>query len=336
MDNIKSTNLMGQILLVLFSLASISNVWAQPKQYQIQPGDSLGQILRSLNYGQNYRDLLPFINQVLQLNQQAFTDGNANALIPDAVITLPKNPNEPEPVPQPVIVPDPEPIPEPEPQPEPEPVEPAIGRITVSSGSSEIVRQTETIYVSAEEKVYLEDIIFTQEKTRAQINLLDDSSFTLGPNSHFVVNEFSFSEKTSADDKPVESLVATIHKGVLRIITGLIGKNKNNQYDIKSALTSTIGIRGTDFTVRSCIDKATCGDLFGVSAAVQDGGIGLKNQTSEITLIKNEFAQVQSALEPPRKAPLPEGFFDLDRDVREIKVIIPWWQKTIDWVSSIF
>lgn len=323
---------MKKTIFALLSVAISISVWAEHKQYIIQPGDSLTQILRSKNYAQGYKELLPFINETVQLNPQAFKNNNPDLIVPDIEIRLPKNPNEPEPIsePEPEPEPDPEPIPEPEPKPE------AIGSIKMLKGISEVLHETETIAVTRQQDLYVDDAIFTQDNSRAEINLVDDTSFTLGPNSHFIVNEFSFTQSQPENEASKDSLIATIHKGVLRIVTGLIGKNKENQLAIKSAFTSTIGVRGTDFTVRTCIQKEECGDLYGVSAAVSDGGINLKNKTSQLALNKNEFAQVKSATEPPKKAPLPEGFFDLDRDVSDIKVNYSWWQKAIDRVTSFF
>ncbi len=325
------------VFILILSSSSSTSVWAELKQYQIQPADSLTQILRSHNFGQSYSELLPFIDQVIQLNPQAFKNGDPNFIIPEVVLTLPKNPNDPEPVPQPEPEPvqEPEPVPEPESVPEPEPLIQPIGSIALSKGSSEILRNNETIFVDRQEKLYVEDIIITGNDTKADINLKDNSKFTLGANTHFVINNYSFTEGR-ANKSEEESLIATIQRGVLRIITGLIGKNKNNEYAIRSAFTSTMGVRGTDFTVRTCIDKVRCGDFFGVSAAVSEGGIGLKNKISEVELNKNEFAQVKSATRAPQKSPLPEGFFDIDLDVSEIQLNIPWWQKAADWIKSIF
>lgn len=319
---------MKKLLLTFLCLLISISVWAEQKKYIIQPGDTLIQILKLKNYGSTYKELRPFIAETLQLNSGLFKNNDPDYIVPNTQITLPRNPNELEPIPEP----EPEPIPEPA----PEPIQQPIGSINVLKGISEVLHETETITVTGQRELYLEDTIFTQDNTRAEINLVDETRFTLGSNSHFVINEFSFLAENSENEAQNDSLIATIHKGVLRIVTGLIGKNKVNKFAVKSAFTATIGVRGTDFTVRTCTQKAQCGDLYGVSTAVSDGGIKLKNKTSEVDLDKNEFAQVKSATEAPKKAPLPEGFFDLERNASDIQVNDSWWQISIDWVLSFF
>ena len=128
----------------------------------------------------------------------------------------------------------------------------------------------------------------------------------------------------------------TLHRGVFRIVTGLVARNKNNRVDFRSALTTSIGIRGTDFTVRACMEQTVCGALYGVSAAVKTGGISLKNPAGIIALNKNEFAQVKNTTDAPARAPLPGGFYDLDFDVSNIEVSSSWWQRTLNWFKSYF
>jgi len=333
-------------LLALLSLVISISVAAEQKQFQTTPGDSLSYILRSQNYGQTYADIKPYIAEVIRLNPQAFKDGNPNYLIPGVVLTLPLNPNAAEPVPEPapeiVATPEPEPAPEPEPSPEsePEPVPEStatiVGRIEVTRGFSEVIRDSEVVTVTRQENLFATDVIFTQQNTRAEIRFTDETRIILGPESRIEINEFSYSGNESPDAVSQDSLIATLHRGVFSIITGLVAQDKNNRIDFHSALTTSIGIRGTDFTVRACMELAHCGDLYGVSAAVKSGAISLKNPVAEITLASKEFGQVKNMTDEPAKAPLPEGFHDLDLDVSKIEMNSSWWQKAIDWFSSYF
>jgi hypothetical protein len=332
--------------LALLSLVSSISVAAEQQQFQTTPGDSLSYILRSQNYGETYADIYPYIAEVLRLNPHAFRDGNPNFIVPDVMLTLPVNPNAVEPVPEPepelVAAPAPELSPEPvaapapEPAPEPESTAAIIGSIEVGRGFSEIIRDTKVITVTQAENLYVTDVIFTPGNTRAEIRFIDDTRITMGPESRFELNEFSYSGNQSLDAVSQDSLVATLHRGVFSIVTGLVAQNKNNRIDFRSALTTSIGILGTDFTVRTCMEQVHCGDLYGVSAAVKAGGISLKNAVAEITLNKNEFAQIKNTTDAPAKAPLPEGFYDLDLDVSKIEMNSSWWQQTLDWFSAYF
>ncbi len=134
--------------------------------------------------------------------------------------------------------------------------------------------------------------------------------------------------------------MASFRNGVIRTIPGLIGQFNENQYQIDSTLTATITatieIRSTDFTVRSCNQVEVCGDLYGVAVAVQDGSINFKNDAAEIELKQNEFAQVRSTTAAPVRASLPEGFFDLRREITAIQVTDSWWQKAIEYLKYLF
>ncbi len=318
------------LLCLVLSTAAL----ADTRQFEVTDGDSLSWILRSQNYGQNYAEVLPFIDEILQTNPHAFRNGDPNQLIPGSLIVLPENPNQPEPEPEPE--PQPEPEPEPEPVVEVDPAPAVIGTIDVSKGFADIMRDAGLISVSREEALFASDVILTQQGTRAEIALRDQTRIVVGPSSRVELNEFSYFAAETEDGLAKGSLVTTLQQGVFSVISGLLAKNFSNRFAIRSAFTSTIGIRGTDFTVRACTDEASCGDLFGVSTAVKDGAIALQNQVAELTLQRNEFAQVQSVTEAPEKKPLPPGFFDLDIDPGSIEVESSWWQPALDWLQEIF
>lgn len=324
---------MYKIIISGLCLIISLSAFAGNEPYVIKPKDSLAQVLRSLGYGDSYRELLPFIDQIVELNPQVFSNGNPNFLESGTTILLPENPNVQAPEPVSLPKPIPAPVPMPQPAPESPPKHPA-GTIETIKGTTDILRDNDKLTVDRQEPIYVEDIILTHNEAHAEILLMDDSIISLGPNTELVVNEFTFDKNRQTNHSPPDSLIASLNKGVMRIITGLIGKSQQNQFAIKSAFSATIGIRGTDFTVRTCLEVELCNELYGVSAAVMDGGIQLKNNLSSVSLDKNEFAQVKSANESPSKAPLPDGFFDLNRSPKEIRVNLAWWEKAFRWLKS--
>ncbi|MDH3537812.1 MAG: FecR family protein, partial [Gammaproteobacteria bacterium] len=269
--------------------------------YVVKEDDTVTSILRSQGFGEAYAELLPFIEQIVALNPDSFRNGNANFILPGSTLTLPENPNTPQPEPEPP--PDPEPFAEPEP--EPEPVIQAIGQVRASAGRAEIVRGDETIEIGQRRELYANDVVFTGDRAAVEITLLDETRISMGPESEFAITEYAYTAPATPNDNALGMLVASIRNGAIRTITGLIGKLKSNRFEVTSSLSATIGIRGTDFTVRSCNQLEACGDLYGVAVAVQDGKISFGNQAAEIELNENEFAQVQSVSQPPAKAPLP-------------------------------
>jgi hypothetical protein len=326
------------IFLLVVALTIGGHVQANTQLYVVKEKDTLSGILRALNYGETYAELVPFIDEIVQTNPGIFANGNSNFVIPGSTITLPDNPNLPEPT----SIPEPEPIAEPGPEPEPVtktmpiPDTPIIGNLQASTGRIEIQRDNETVTVTGGKDLYAGDVIFTREGSLAEITLLDNTRILMGPESEFTISVYSFEESRSQGENAPGSLVASFRNGVIRTISGLIGKFNENQFQIDSTLTATIEIRSTDFTVRSCNQVEVCGDLYGVAVAVRDGSVSFKNDAAEIELKQDEFAQVQSITEAPVRASLPEGFFDLHRDITGIQVPGSWWQKAIEYLKYLF
>jgi len=315
-----------------------SFAYAELEQYEIKPGDTLVQILKEKDYGSTYLELLPFVEQVLKLNPAAFLGGNVDSIIPGSLLDLPENPNKPEPEPELVQVPLPVPVvtvPEPEPEPEPEP-QIVIGEINTQKGTADIQRNGELITVAQQASVFAEDTIITNEASVAEVKLIDDTHFKLGPNSALKINKFLYLTSETNTVQPRGWMVAHIPRGVVSTITGSLGKLNTNEYTISSVLTASIGVRGTDFTVRVCVIEADCGDLFGVSAAVEKGGISFKNKVAAIELDKKEFAQIQSTTQAPVASPIPDGFFDLELNVSQIKTKTSILHNFLNWFNSIF
>ncbi|MBI5597219.1 MAG: FecR domain-containing protein [Elusimicrobia bacterium] len=86
--------------------------------------------------------------------------------------------------------------------------------------------------------VFHKDAVATDAKGRMQAMLLDETVFTVGPNSKVVLDEFVYDPFTDAGKVRAEVL-----KGVFRLVTG---KTARRNPDIKVKTPSgTIGIRGT-------------------------------------------------------------------------------------------
>lgn len=78
-----------------------------------------------------------------------------------------------------------------------------------------------------------------------QLRFRDGGTVSLRPGTLFKVEQFQFvakDGKASADDRVSTRLV----KGSLRALSGLIGKERHEQYEMKTSV-GTIGIRGTEF-----------------------------------------------------------------------------------------
>lgn len=81
---------------------------------------------------------------------------------------------------------------------------------------------------------------------RVQLRFNDGASMSLQPSTRFRIDEFRFvaqNGKASAGDRGFFSLL----KGGFRTLSGLIGKERREQYKVNAAV-ATIGIRGTDYS----------------------------------------------------------------------------------------
>jgi hypothetical protein len=84
--------------------------------------------------------------------------------------------------------------------------------------------------------------VITGSSGHIRMKLPDDTTFTIGPNSDIVIDEFVYDP-----DKTPKTIVASVSKGVFRWVTGNV---KPDPQKMKVKLpVGTIGIRGTDFEV---------------------------------------------------------------------------------------
>jgi hypothetical protein len=87
--------------------------------------------------------------------------------------------------------------------------------------------------------VYSGEHIWTDKSTSVNIQFADESRFSLGPNTEFVIEKFKY--KQGADEDAFHSRIL---KGVFRFVSGLIAHAKGRDMTVH-ARVATIGIRGT-------------------------------------------------------------------------------------------
>ena len=154
--------------------------------------------------------------------------------------------------------------------------------------------------------IYSGDTIKTNDKGMTQMRMVDSAFVAIKKNSTFVVDNYKFGEKIS-EQKSSFKLV----KGGFRAITGIIGKNNRDNYDVKTPV-ATLGIRGTDYEV----NLSPKGELF---VGVLSGGVSVSNAGGAIDLDPNQYAHVADANQAPRSIPKPEGLFFSSDSVKNDK-----------------
>lgn len=173
------------------------------------------------------------------------------------------------------------------------------GRVLVAVGDTVAVRNGAVLKLAAGTVVESGDLLRVGDASNMQVRFSDEAIVALRPNTDFQIEKYSFANKPESD-----STVVSLLKGGMRTITGLIGRNSRANYAVK-AQTSTIGIRGTHFTIVHCADDCRNADGSlapnGTFGGVTDGRIAVTNDAGEREFGKDQYFFVSS------RANLPEG-----------------------------
>ena len=113
--------------------------------------------------------------------------------------------------------------------------------------------------VGSGDRIHLGDRIVTGPGGGVQIMLLDGTTFTIGPNSSMVIDEFVYNPATGTG-----KLTASLARGTLRVISGKLSRQTQEAIRIKLPM-ATVGIRGTMVVISGGPNGFFIG-LFGVGA----------------------------------------------------------------------
>ena len=115
-----------------------------------------------------------------------------------------------------------------------------IGIVAAVRGSVQITRPGQVGRIAGSgQPVYLGDEVKTDAEGRLQIMLLDETVFTIGPNSCMVIDKFVYDPANQNGE-----VKAKILKGTFRFVTGKIARKKPSHMTVELP-SGTIGIRGT-------------------------------------------------------------------------------------------
>lgn len=117
-----------------------------------------------------------------------------------------------------------------------------VATITAIRGEADIKRANKLIVATLGSKLEAKDHILTKENSKLQIIFKDETVISIGKNSDFSISEYLFEDNTP----PVAKF--SMLRGAMRTITGKIGDIAPQKFSV-STKTSTIGIRGTNFSL---------------------------------------------------------------------------------------
>ena len=105
-------------------------------------------------------------------------------------------------------------------------------------GDVQIQRQPTTINAKVGAPIFESDTIKTHARSKVQVQLKDETTITVGPNSEYFFEAFNNSNDPH--------IAMRIKRGFFKAVSGKIGKLAPKRFSIKTN-SATIGIRGTHF-----------------------------------------------------------------------------------------
>jgi hypothetical protein len=129
------------------------------------------------------------------------------------------------------------------------------------------------VQVVSGQPIYLADRISSGAQSGMQIMLLDQTTFTIGPDSFVKIDEFVYDPATN-----VGKVTASLGKGVFRFVSGKIAQQNPSNMTVKLPV-ATIGIRGTMVYGRSDENSA----VVGLAGAGPDNNTGDKPAGIDVT-----------------------------------------------------
>ena len=164
----------------------------------------------------------------------------------------------------------------------------AEGVLTHMSGAVS-VRHLDGTAIAAQAglKVQVGETVVTGNDGYVRVEMTDGGEMVLRPNSQMHIEVYSFEH-----DKPEkDNFVFSLLKGGMRAISGLISKRGDaDAYKLKTP-TATIGIRGTQFDLRYCLQD--CGALDdGTYLSVRYGAVLASNPAGNLIVAAGQVARV--------------------------------------------
>ena len=132
------------------------------------------------------------------------------------------------------------------------------------------------------------DRVVTEAESRMQILLLDQTNFSVGPQSELVIDAFVYDP-----DKGTGKVAAEFVEGVFRYVSGSVGENDPDDVEVETA-AGTIGVRGTSLFARKAPDSE---DVFvgllgpgkANNAGLNRGGFTFSNAQGTTTVLRSGY-----------------------------------------------
>ncbi|HXF77988.1 MAG TPA: FecR family protein [Usitatibacter sp.] len=118
-----------------------------------------------------------------------------------------------------------------------------VGLVKVSKGSVQIQRGAEKLPAPVGAAIQPNDVIVTGADGSAGVTFIDNSLVSVGPNSVFAIDKYSFDTTTHQGE-----FQGNLRQGRLAAISGKMVKQSPESMKIRTP-SAIMGVRGTEFVV---------------------------------------------------------------------------------------
>ena len=162
--------------------------------------------------------------------------------------------------------------------------------------------RTERLPVQSGMEMFLQDEITTGADARLQILLLDETTFTVGPESNVTIDQFVYDPESGTGE-----VAAEVTKGIMRYVSGSVGKNNPENVTLETP-AATLGVRGTALFVAAIPDRpdtyfaGLIGPGIGNNALARPGGFTMRNEHGVTVVRRSGFGAYVTQGEAPQDA----------------------------------
>jgi len=118
-----------------------------------------------------------------------------------------------------------------------------IARIKRSMGATTVERGKEKLSPKPGFLLLPGDTLVTGKDGQMSLTFIDDTRFSVGPNSRISVDKFDYNARSQTGE-----FVTRVNRGSLAIVSGQIAHSKQDAMKVRTP-TSLLGVRGTKFIV---------------------------------------------------------------------------------------
>ena len=118
-----------------------------------------------------------------------------------------------------------------------------IGRIKRSIGAAAVERGKARLPLAPGFQLLAGDTLVTGRDGRISLAFIDNTRFSVGPNSRIAISRFDYDRTTQRGE-----FVTQVNRGSLAVVSGQIAKSRRDAMTVRTP-TSLLGVRGTRFVV---------------------------------------------------------------------------------------